>query len=315
MKRNLLLFGVAFLALSVSAQSAPAGAVNGLFSVAENKQVFFSQGNLQYQASTDTWRFAENQYDTIGMANANVADAYDGWIDLFGWGTGDNPTKMSEEDDYSSFTEWGNNPVSNGGNTSGLWRSMSKDEFVYLFHERANAENLFGLGSVNGVYGLIVLPDAWVLPEGSSFVPSTTKGLVWDEKTKYYYNEGHSNYEHNTYTVKQWSLLQSNGAVFLPAAGIRWDTDQYDTQNAGYYWASTKVNSMFCYYVYFDWDNFYPQAFEDPFKAFSVRLVQEFVPSSVSAATEDIPALKVVRNGQVLVLRNGKTYSVTGVEL
>ena len=41
MKRNLLLFGVAFLALSVSAQSAPAGAVNGLFSVAENKQVFF----------------------------------------------------------------------------------------------------------------------------------------------------------------------------------------------------------------------------------------------------------------------------------
>lgn len=30
MKRNLLLFGVAFLALSVSAQSAPAGAVKWL---------------------------------------------------------------------------------------------------------------------------------------------------------------------------------------------------------------------------------------------------------------------------------------------
>ncbi|MBR1877504.1 MAG: hypothetical protein IJ814_00710 [Paludibacteraceae bacterium] len=50
-------------------------------------QVFFSQGNLRYQASTNTWRFAENQYDAIGSANSNAAADYDGWIDLFGWGT------------------------------------------------------------------------------------------------------------------------------------------------------------------------------------------------------------------------------------
>ena len=109
--------------------------------------------------------------------------------------------------------------------------------------------------------------------------------------------------------------MQNNGAVFLPAAGIRWDIDQYDTQNAGYYWASTKVDRMFCYYVYFDWDNFYPQAFEDPFKAFSVRLVMENVPSSVPPVSEGVSVLKRMENGQIVILRNGKTYSVTGIEL
>ena len=44
---------------------APEGAVDGLFSVSENTKVFFSQGNLQYQPSTHTWRFADEQYDYL----------------------------------------------------------------------------------------------------------------------------------------------------------------------------------------------------------------------------------------------------------
>lgn len=63
------------------------GACSGKFSVAKDRQVAFSKGNLQYRASTDTWRFAENQYDYIGNGNANKSATYDGWIDLFGWGT------------------------------------------------------------------------------------------------------------------------------------------------------------------------------------------------------------------------------------
>ena len=65
----------------------PLGAINGLFSVSENNQVYFSKGNLQYQASTNIWRFAENQWDYVGEDNANISETYDGWIDLFGWGT------------------------------------------------------------------------------------------------------------------------------------------------------------------------------------------------------------------------------------
>ena len=52
---------------------APTGAINGLFSVSPSKQVYFSQGNLQYQASTNTWRFAEHQYDYVGgIVNTSV---------------------------------------------------------------------------------------------------------------------------------------------------------------------------------------------------------------------------------------------------
>ena len=57
------------------------------FAVSENSYVAFAKGNLQYQASTNTWRFADKQYDVIGEENANVSENYDGWIDLFGWGT------------------------------------------------------------------------------------------------------------------------------------------------------------------------------------------------------------------------------------
>lgn len=88
------------------APPAPEGAIDGLFSVSPTKQVWFSQGNLQYQASTGTWRFATNSYDYVGgmgtgtsgnsinqlgtvsgSSNNNISPTYSGWIDLFGWGT------------------------------------------------------------------------------------------------------------------------------------------------------------------------------------------------------------------------------------
>lgn len=64
----------------------------GVFTVASGKQVRFAPGNLQYQASTGTWRFAKHQYDAIGNnAGNNVFDdtrsTQAAWIDLFGWGT------------------------------------------------------------------------------------------------------------------------------------------------------------------------------------------------------------------------------------
>ena len=63
------------------------GALSGDFSVSETEKVRFSKGNLQYQASTNTWRFAENQWDYIGEGNTNASASYEGWIDLFSWGT------------------------------------------------------------------------------------------------------------------------------------------------------------------------------------------------------------------------------------
>ena len=53
----------------------------------------FTKGNLQYNKGNGTWRFAEHQYDYIGDSNANIDDpGFNGWVDMFGWGTGTNPT-------------------------------------------------------------------------------------------------------------------------------------------------------------------------------------------------------------------------------
>ena len=41
----------------------------GVFSVSDSTKVTFSSGNLQCTQSTNTWSFAENQYDYIGFDN------------------------------------------------------------------------------------------------------------------------------------------------------------------------------------------------------------------------------------------------------
>ncbi len=227
---------LALAACSISAFALD-GALTGHFTInADGGQIIFSQGNLQYQASTQTWRFAENQYDTIGSANANISDTYDGWIDLFGWGTGNNPTLSSTNDaDYSTFTDWGVNAISNGGQTADIWHTLSAYEWRYLFLTRENAAALFGLGSVNGVKGLILLPDTWIQPEGTTFNNAKTTGFV--NQGSYYSNNTTDHFNDNIYTAGQWQIMQENGAVFLPASGRRNGKSMY-TDDLGYYWTS-----------------------------------------------------------------------------
>lgn len=81
---------------------------NKVFMVSEKgNAVRFSPGNLQYQPSTDSWRFAPRQWDVVGRYNntkgsvyennswsdnRNILNvSYDGWMDLFGWGCTGNP--------------------------------------------------------------------------------------------------------------------------------------------------------------------------------------------------------------------------------
>ena len=83
------------------------GSLPGLFTInADGDQVHFSQGNLQYQASTNTWRFAEHQYDYVGADNANISATYTGWIDLFVWGTGNNPSLTWIDYPDGTFVDW-----------------------------------------------------------------------------------------------------------------------------------------------------------------------------------------------------------------
>ncbi|MBR1564632.1 MAG: hypothetical protein IJ650_04725 [Paludibacteraceae bacterium] len=253
------------------------GYLPGRFSVAAGKQVQFSQGNLQYQAGTNTWRFANAQTEYIGEGNTNISPTYDGWIDLFGWGTGNNPTLTSKfSEDYATFVDWGANPISNGCNGANMWRTLTNEEWNYLFYTRENAATLFGLGSVNSVNGLIILPDNWVLPSGISFTASTTQGLY--DYGSYYFNNSGGNFSHNTYTSEQWVVMESAGAIFLPAAGNRYMTELFDASGSiGYYWSAQQSYENGIYYsLSFADKGFRPQYYQGgPYYGYSVRLVRD----------------------------------------
>ncbi len=236
------------------------GVLPGAFSVSATQQVHFSQGNLQYRASTNTWRFAEHQYDFVGSANSNISFTYSGWIDLFGWGTGSNPTlAITDYTYYSTFVDWGSNAIINGGNAVNQWRTLTQSEWYYLLYSRTNASSKLGTGNINGVGGLIILPDSWAQPSGC---PQFSPGVA-------------SDWSHNSYTLAQWAQMELAGAVFLPAAGYRLGTDVGDMGSSGLYWSSTPNDEDYAYYVGFI-GRYLNAAYSDyRGDGFSVRPVQD----------------------------------------
>ena len=301
--------------------NATEGALRGKFSISSTKQIQFSKGNLQYQASTDTWRFAENQWDTIGIANKNISESYDGWIDLFGFSTGNKPTERSQYYDNYETTfnhDWGANAISNGGNEPNHWRTMSPDEWAYIFHDRANAKSRLGLGKVNGVNGFILLPDDWEKPISMEFASCAVKGFEtqWNGNPKIcmYYDESvyADHYPDNVYTSEEWQVMEQAGAVFFPAAGLRYNGTSIQYVNSrGHYWTTTAG----CV-VEFQTSHMYSgDAFQLQFGA-SVRLVQPYDEhQAIDNTSVKVKATKCIENGQIFILRNGKTYNAQGAQV
>ena len=210
-------------------------------------KLYFSQGNLQYMASTDTWRFAERQYDYVGDGNNYISQNYNGWIDLFGWGTGDNPTlTLAGVTAYAHFDDWGDNPISNGGNTPNLWRTLSSYEWAYVIYYRQTPSGIkFAKATVNGVAGLILLPDNW---SSSYYSLSNT-------------NSGRAPFSSNEISSSTWAnSLEAHGAVFLPAAGNRHvPGSAVGIGSQGYYWSSTFIYDLSnsAYGIFFRYDELY----------------------------------------------------------
>lgn len=228
----------------------PTGALSGQFSVASGKKVYFSKGNLQYIGSANTpyWKFAEHQYDYITTSQNSDATNVD--RDLFGWGTsGSAPSGYTARAPYyithatsnyvsnittsgtswgtNSEWDWGHNAISNGGNTADTWRTLTKDEWVYLFQTRISAGNKYGFATVDGKHGVIIVPDDFTDPmknNGSDAFKGFFSATGWDA---------------NVYSAENWSAMESAGCVFLPAAGSRFVTYMEDVGSNGHYWSST----------------------------------------------------------------------------
>ena len=294
----------------------------GKFSIAADKQIQFSKGNLQYHCKNQTWQFAKNQWDTIGGANTNIAADYDGFIDLFGWGTGNNPTLTSvTTEDYSTFTDWGTKI-----GEPDEWRTLTDEETEYLLYTRS--KTLFGMGKVNNVKGLIILPDDWTDPKPNdvSFEPSTAHGLNDEGYGAYSNNGGTDNFIWNDYTKEDWEAMEAAGAVFLPAAGYRKSpeagaptTEVVDVNVMGVYWTSIPTGNQ-AYALWFSKIVLKSRWYFARGYGFPVRLVHDYTPGSATAidtpsSREIQGAVKFFRNGQLLIEKNGKIYTVQGVEI
>lgn len=281
---------------------APTGAINGLFSVSATQQVWFSQGNLQYKASTNTWRFATNQWDYVGGTdwdgtisgsnNSNISSSYSGWIDLFGWGTsGYNhgavcyqpwSTIMNELYyyaysypcynlyDQTGRADWGYNAISNGGSQTNQWRTLRGNEWYYVFNSRNTPSGTrYAKAIVNGVEGVILLPDNWV-----------DSNYNLNDK-----NVSDGPYSSNLISMSVWtSVFQSQGAVFLPMAGHR-ENENEIWHDFGSYWSSSICNDDVCvvYSLCFSDYHLYPMSYsvssgpiDDRYQGYSVRLVHDF---------------------------------------
>ena len=263
---------------TTSNSTLPQGAINGEFSVAVGVKVYFSKGNLQYNASTDKWQFAENQYDYIGgesspnsetaYGNNLVSEDYDGWIDLFGWGTSGYDEKypyMTINDSYSygndyddiikTNYDWGKyNAIENGGKQIGLWRTLSNNQWEYLL-DREDGD-LCGLAQVEDINGLVLLPDEWENPDGiDDFVSGNG-----------------DDFETNIYSAEEWEQMESAGAVFLPAAGYRDNVSINNADTYGYYWSASANWSSYANYLKFYSGGFYTSD-DSRYYGYSVRLV------------------------------------------
>lgn len=248
----------------------PEGTIHGSFTISNKTTVFFSKGNLQYQASTNTWRFADKQWSYIGNASGNTTgmlggrDTQSNWIDLFGWGTsgydhgavcyqpwnisGQNSDHYAYGDETKNLydsdwkADWGRNAISNGGNKTNVWYVLSSGQWSYLLFSRSTTSGKrFTKATVAGCKGLILLPDEW---NTSTYTLNN-------------YNDSNAAYNGNVITEAQWTTLENAGAVFLPMAGMRtngigsWSAEVINDNTHGYYWASNVSSNNRVYELHF----------------------------------------------------------------
>ena len=243
----------------------------GIFSVAPNKYVSFSQGNLQYFPAANLWKFADNQYEYLGASNKYLSPTYRNWVDLFGWSgdSGKAPFGVSTSTDVADykgdFVDWGTNRIC--GDAPDTWRTLSKKEWEYLMQERPMASSLYGMAQVIGINGIVLLPDKWLAPEGITFIPGghTNDGIGYFS-------------QHQSFSVEQWRLLEESGAVFLPAAGIFISPNNFITaiEEGAHYYTSNQYDEDNAYWFGFR-SSYYTINYNKKHMRRSVRLVHDTI--------------------------------------
>lgn len=256
--------------------SAPTPTTIGEFSVPGGK-IGFAPGNLQYQASTGLWRFAEHQWDFVGnnsvgnvyengvkCSNSLISSTYDGWIDLFGWGTSGYDNGQNAYEPYSSSTtssdyyqsglvntaDWG---YSYGQQEGGTWNVMNANQWQYIFNGRQG--NRFAKCQIDSQYNaLILFPDNY---------NSSLNNI----------NVSNSAFTSNQLTIQDAESLTNDGCVILLCVGNRNGTSIMNINNWGNYWLS-KYDANGASYAIIGSSSVSQSSTKHLFMGYPVRLVQ-----------------------------------------
>ena len=250
--------------------------IPGLFTVDSNgKQVFFSKGNLWYgkvgDASEATFNFEANQYDTTPSSNGHRDENH---ISHFMWcNTPEKAMALQYDDNWNEETPFFAEKNFTVNGYSG-WRVLTGGdygEWNYLLNSRNTAysdNHRYAGVMVNGMAGLLIFPDDF------SSWPSKDAG---DEPQTF--NTYSENWNGMNYTVEQFTVLQNNGCVFLPAAGCHNDYADDDTSviNVGrcFYWSASPCGTDKAYDLFFCFYLVQPNSCVRRCNAESVRLVTE----------------------------------------
>ena len=293
-----------------------------------------------------SWGTGDNPYCRMPtlypFLDGNQGDIFANAVSQESWTNRIKQDRENGKDIYSDFTvfnDWGDNPILNGGNQPKSWRTLTYDEWYYLIFERPNVEHRLGVAMIDTVEGLVILPDEWIQPEGVPFKDFEGCGF-WRE-----YRGGWEDqvlplegFQSNVFSPNEWQKMEDAGAVFLAQTGYYYTTllGQQITKRDGWgeYWSSTldkpqyfptggntlsgyNYSTAYTMRIYDSGDLSYYKF--QCYLGASVRLVRDVASEEEEGTTQlqsnQVPTTKFLRNGQLLINRNGKTFNALGAQV
>ena len=171
------------------------------------------------------------------------------------------------------------------------WRLLTDDEWQYLLREEEIGDGPMNAGqaTIGTQHGLMLVPDGWKEFATLTFKPSP------------------NNWTTNVYTTENWVELEKSGVVFLPCA-----------EEMGMYWSATPNGQSNAYSMYFSETSIAANTPASRTTPFSIRLVKDVTetPTDVPTTNDERQTTnKILRNGQIVIVQDGETYTMIGTEV